>query len=109
MNYLFVELKATLKKKLIKDGLLTDKGKPNDKTPKDWYLKYTDYSASGSGDQKSTPDVLSSPNGTKFKAEPQEVEAKQEEEELPQEGEEVSEKKKKKKKKKKKEQSSDSE
>ena len=24
--------------------MLTDKGKPNDKTPKDWYLKYQDFS-----------------------------------------------------------------
>ncbi|XP_054168867.1 H/ACA ribonucleoprotein complex subunit DKC1-like [Oppia nitens] len=37
---------ATLKKKLIKQGMLSEKGKPNDKTPKDWYLKYQDYSQS---------------------------------------------------------------
>lgn len=27
---------ATLKKKLMKDGLLDEKGKANDKTPSDW-------------------------------------------------------------------------
>lgn len=28
-----------MKKKMIKDGLLTDKGKPNEKTPSEWYAK----------------------------------------------------------------------
>ena len=28
-----------MKKKLIKDGYLTDKGKPNEKTPKEWFAK----------------------------------------------------------------------
>lgn len=27
---------ASLKKKMIKEGLLDEKGKPNDKTPSDW-------------------------------------------------------------------------
>lgn len=30
---------ASLKKKLVKDGLLDKKGKPNDKTPKEWFEK----------------------------------------------------------------------
>jgi len=99
---------ATLKKKLMKEGLLTEKGKPNDKTPKDWFLKYKEYSHSGevlagSGDQSSTSKtspLLSSPNGEKVKSE-----IREEEEEI----EPSNEKKKKKKKKKKKEEKSDSE
>ncbi|XP_015783729.1 H/ACA ribonucleoprotein complex subunit 4-like [Tetranychus urticae] len=34
---------ATLKKKMIKEGLLDSKGKPNDKTPKDWQKTYDHY------------------------------------------------------------------
>jgi hypothetical protein len=91
----------------MKEGLLTEKGKPNDKTPKDWFLKYKEYSHSGevlagSGDQLSTSQtspLLSSPNGEKVK-----TETKEEEEIEP-----TIEKKKKKKKKKKKEEKSDSE
>ncbi|KAJ6223049.1 hypothetical protein RDWZM_001594 [Blomia tropicalis] len=30
---------AVLKKKLVKEGLLTDKGKPNDKTPVEWFAR----------------------------------------------------------------------
>jgi len=30
---------ASLKKKLVKDGMLTDKGKPNEKTPKEWFAR----------------------------------------------------------------------
>ncbi|CAG2121343.1 unnamed protein product [Medioppia subpectinata] len=91
---------ATLKKKLMKDGLLTDKGKPNDKTPKDWYLKYHDTSHANETDANPT---ISSPNGTKGKTEAIEEEGEEEED-----VQKVSEKKKKKKKKKK-EDNSDSE
>ncbi|XP_041357405.1 H/ACA ribonucleoprotein complex subunit DKC1-like [Gigantopelta aegis] len=34
---------ASLKKKMIKDGLLDDHGKPNDKTPTDWKKSYLDF------------------------------------------------------------------
>ncbi|RWS29421.1 hypothetical protein B4U80_04871, partial [Leptotrombidium deliense] len=37
---------ASLKKKLMKEGLLDEKGKPNDKTPESW-LKYKEYKHSG--------------------------------------------------------------
>jgi len=92
----------------MKEGMLTDKGKPNDKTPKDWFLKYKEFSHTGevlSGEQSSASKasaLVSSPNGTKSKTETPEEE---EEEEV----EQPSEKKKKKKKKKKKEEKSDSE
>nr|CAG4640920.1 EOG090X07JL [Eulimnadia texana] len=35
--------KASLKKDMIKQGLLDQYGKPNDRTPKDWMSSYTDY------------------------------------------------------------------
>ncbi|CAH1781164.1 unnamed protein product [Owenia fusiformis] len=35
--------KATMKKGLMKQGLLDKYGRPNDKTPKDWSTSYTDY------------------------------------------------------------------
>jgi len=38
---------ATLKKKLMKDGLLDEKGKANDKTPADWFKRYTEFSHTG--------------------------------------------------------------
>lgn len=30
---------ASFKKKLMKEGLLSDKGKPNERTPKEWFSK----------------------------------------------------------------------
>lgn len=36
-------LQATEKKKLIKQGLLDKKGKPNGSTPEDWKKSYVDY------------------------------------------------------------------
>lgn len=36
--------KATLKKQMIKQGLLGKFGKPNEKTPKDWTTSYADFS-----------------------------------------------------------------
>jgi len=85
----------------MKEGLLTDKGKPNDKTPKDWYLKYQDSSHTDAN-----ADGLSSPNGTVVKTEVKEEEA---DEEMDESVGQSAEKKKKKKKKKKKEEKSDSE
>lgn len=55
---------ATLKKKLMKEGLLSDKGKPNEKTPTDWFSKYHEFTHYGKesgptpvagGDAKSAP------------------------------------------------------
>ncbi|XP_013418158.1 H/ACA ribonucleoprotein complex subunit 4 isoform X2 [Lingula anatina] len=36
--------KALAKKKMIKEGLLTEHGKPNERTPQDWQNTYVDYS-----------------------------------------------------------------
>ncbi|KAL3847451.1 hypothetical protein ACJMK2_018357 [Sinanodonta woodiana] len=36
--------KASIKKKMVKEGLLSKHGKPNEKTPKEWTESYTDYS-----------------------------------------------------------------
>lgn len=41
--YFYFLIQATLKKKMIKEGLLDSKGKPNDKTPKDWQKTYDHY------------------------------------------------------------------
>lgn len=93
-----------MKKKLIKEGLLDAKGKPNEKTPQNWFTLYKEYSHAGDtiiGAETSTPASVpikfeqTSPNG---------------EEDIPADGDgEAGEKKKKKKKKKKKEQDSDNE
>jgi H/ACA ribonucleoprotein complex subunit 4 len=44
---------ATLKKKMMKEGLLDEKGKPNERTPSDWHSKYRELThygpASGTG------------------------------------------------------------
>ena len=32
-----------MKKQMVKQGLLDQYGKPNDKTPKDWLTSYVDY------------------------------------------------------------------
>lgn len=40
--------KATMKKTMIKQGLLDQRGKPNENTPSDWLTSYVDYSK-GSG------------------------------------------------------------
>lgn len=91
----------------MKDGLLDDKGKANDKTPTDWYKRYKEYSHTGEElslsakkkDKSSaggdSAEVASSPNGAGDAEEAAEVDEVKEEVE---EGE--SEKKKKKKKKK---------
>lgn len=42
LNHLFRLLKASLKKSMVKQGLLDQYGKPNDKTPKDWLTSYVD-------------------------------------------------------------------
>ena len=73
-----------LKKKYIKEGLLSDKGKPNEKTPSEWFEKIGAKSI----------------NAEK---------AKELKEEIEQEVEDVSHEKKKKKKKKKEKESSDEE
>lgn len=44
---------ATLKKKMMKEGLLDEKGKPNERTPSDWHSKYKEFTHYGK-----------SPNGT---------------------------------------------
>lgn len=41
---------ATLKKKLIKEGLLDEKGKPNEKTPADWRTRYQELTHYGPKD-----------------------------------------------------------
>lgn len=48
--------KASIKKKMIKEGLLGKYGKPNEKTPKDWLESYKDYSVKkeGGGDATAT-------------------------------------------------------
>ena len=98
---------ATLKKKLIKDGLLDEKGKPNNKTPKDWYLKYQDYKHSSEVQSSSSKakqerdddddDDDDQPNESSLNGSKMSVEQAAEREDV------SSEKKKKKKKKKKKE------
>lgn len=40
-----------MKKKLIQQGLLDGKGKPNEKTPPDWYKQYVHYSHFGEADK----------------------------------------------------------
>jgi len=35
--------KASIKKKMIKEGLLDQHGKPNTQTPKEWLNSYVDY------------------------------------------------------------------
>jgi len=44
----------------MKEGLLDEKGKPNDKTPSDWYSRYkefTHYGQPSNGQPTSTPVV----------------------------------------------------
>ncbi len=40
---LFVHAQASMKKNMVKQGLLDQYGKPNDKTPKDWLTSYVDF------------------------------------------------------------------
>lgn len=49
--------KASLKKSMIKQGLLDQYGKPNDKTPKDWLTSYVDLSTKKSNDELEEGDV----------------------------------------------------
>ena len=55
-------MQATLKKKLMKEGLLDEKGKPNDKTPSDWHSRYKEFThygpKSSNGQPSSTPVVV---------------------------------------------------
>lgn len=46
---------ATLKKKMMKEGLLDEKGKANERTPSDWHSKYREFTHYGQS---------RSPNGT---------------------------------------------
>ena len=38
----FVGFQASVKKSMVKQGLLDQYGKPNEKTPKDWLTSYVD-------------------------------------------------------------------
>lgn len=40
-------MQATLKKKMIKEGLLDEKGKANERTPSDWHSKYRELTHYG--------------------------------------------------------------
>ncbi|XP_074594212.1 dyskerin pseudouridine synthase 1 Nop60B [Brevipalpus obovatus] len=66
---------ATLKKKLIKQGLLDDKGKPNEKTPPDWYKQYTHYTHTGevsaSQPESQEQQPITSNSGIPVKEEPE--------------------------------------
>lgn len=45
-----------MKKKLIQQGLLDEKGKPNEKTPSDWYKQYVHYTHSGEAAKVKNPE-----------------------------------------------------
>merc|ERR1712136_46704 len=60
--------KATLKKAMIKKGLLTKYGKPNEQTPKDYLDGNPDYSLVDAGKITTTPNV-DAPNPTKRRRE----------------------------------------
>merc|ERR1712136_567168 len=60
--------KATLKKAMIKRGLLTKYGKPNEQTPKDYLDGNPDYSLVDAGKITTTPNV-DAPNPTKRRRE----------------------------------------
>jgi len=87
---------STLKKKLMKEGLLDEKGKPNDKTPSDWYVRYKEfnhYGQTSSNGQKETTLTTSSSTGL-----PQSASLEETTEQVVQSGDEDGHKKKKKKK-----------
>merc|ERR1712136_329219 len=98
--------KATLKKAMIKKGLLTKYGKPNEQTPKDYLDGNPDYSLVDAGKITTTPNV-DAPNPTKRRREDSsdeeeskpvvKVEVKQEKEEAKTEDSKPEKKKKKKK------------
>ena len=46
---------------MIKEGLLDEKGKPNDKTPKDWFKSYTSFSHYGEKSGTNNGNVTSEP------------------------------------------------
>lgn len=50
-----LDLQATLKKKLMKEGLLDEKGKPNDKTPSDWHSRYKEFTHYGQSSSNGSP------------------------------------------------------
>nr|CAD7438653.1 unnamed protein product [Timema bartmani] len=54
--------KASMKKTMIKEGLLDKYGKPNEKTPKDWVNSYVDHSSS----VKQEPKIESGNDESKF-------------------------------------------
>lgn len=45
--HMHTHTQATLKKKMMKEGLLDEKGKPNDRTPSDWHTKYREFTHYG--------------------------------------------------------------
>ncbi|KAB7494836.1 H/ACA ribonucleoprotein complex subunit 4, partial [Armadillidium nasatum] len=51
--------KASLKKRMVKDGLLDKYGKPNEKTPTTWLHNYVDYNAKKDIESSSTSGVAS--------------------------------------------------
>jgi H/ACA ribonucleoprotein complex subunit 4 len=104
---------ATIKKKLMKEGLLDDKGKPNDKTPADWYKRYREFSHYGeetTGEAKKKPVCKVEPvDEDEEEAEEANGEASQAKMEVAEEENEDDESEKKKKKKKKKKDDKDRE
>jgi len=65
--------KATMKKKMIKQGLLDKHGKPNENTPGEWLSGYVDYTkVSGSG-VTASPMASPAPASPRIKSEPMEA------------------------------------
>jgi H/ACA ribonucleoprotein complex subunit 4 len=81
-------MQATLKKKLMKEGLLDEKGKPNDKTPSDWHTRYKEFTHHGE----------TAPNGQSSTSTPKVQEVEKDEPEQQEESEDKPKQKKKKKK-----------
>uniref|UniRef100_A0A915JGR7 H/ACA ribonucleoprotein complex subunit 4 n=1 Tax=Romanomermis culicivorax TaxID=13658 RepID=A0A915JGR7_ROMCU len=65
---------ASKKKAMIKQGLLDDKGRPTDKTPKDWHKMYLDVNVSAAGTSHQE-NVVTPAAGMNVKAEPADLEA----------------------------------
>merc|ERR1712106_438442 len=61
--------KATMKKKMIKEGMLDKHGKPNEATPSEWLSGYVDYAKVGGTGATSTPGAV--PASPVMKSEPQ--------------------------------------
>jgi H/ACA ribonucleoprotein complex subunit 4 len=64
---------ATIKKRMIKDGLLDQRGKPNEKTPQSWTGSYTDYNVKKHVKEeiKEEEDETSRPKESKKRERPQ--------------------------------------